>query len=64
MATGHAALLVDLDVRPRAVMQILRHADFAVTMEVYSQVSSTKTRSALKRLGDSLEAAGDGRKAG
>ena len=49
-----ATLLVDLDVHPRVVMQILRHAQFAVTMEIYSQVSSQQTRDALKRLGDSL----------
>ncbi|MEN3359883.1 MAG: hypothetical protein V7637_3865 [Mycobacteriales bacterium] len=36
-------------------MPILRHADFAVTMEVYSQASSKATRKALKRLGKSLD---------
>jgi hypothetical protein len=46
---------VDLDVRPRIAMQILRHADFLITMEVYSQVTSEATRAALKRLGESLE---------
>jgi integrase len=50
-----ASLLVDLDVHPRVAMQILRHADFDITMEVYTQVSSNKTRDALKRLGESLE---------
>lgn len=35
-------------------MQILRHARFSVTMEIYTQVSSKATRDALKRLGDSL----------
>ncbi|HET9256766.1 MAG TPA: site-specific integrase [Pseudonocardiaceae bacterium] len=49
-----ATLLVDLDVHPRQVMQILRHAQIAVTMEIYAQASSKATRSALKRLGDSL----------
>jgi integrase len=49
-----ASLLADLDVHPRVAMQILRHADFAVTMEVYTQVSSKQTREALKRLGESL----------
>jgi hypothetical protein len=34
------SLLVDLDVHPREVMQILRHAQIAVTMEVYAQASS------------------------
>lgn len=50
-----ASLLVDLDVHPRVAMQILRHADFSITMEVYSKVSSKTTRDALKRLGDSLD---------
>jgi len=36
-------------------MQIRRHADFKVTMEIYTQVSSKQTRKALKRLGKSLE---------
>ena len=50
-----ASLLVDLDVHPRVAMQILRHADFSITMEVYSKVSPASTREALKRLGESLE---------
>ncbi len=50
-----ATLLVDLDVHPREVMQILRHAQIAVTMEIYAQASSKATRAALKRLGDSLD---------
>ncbi|OON30111.1 replication initiator [Micromonospora sp. DH13] len=49
-----ATLLADLDVHPRVAMQILRHARFSVTMEIYTQVSSTATREALKRLGESL----------
>jgi integrase len=49
-----ATLLVDLDVHPRQVMQILRHAQIAVTMEIYAQASSRATRTALKQLGDSL----------
>lgn len=50
-----ATLLADLDVHPRVAMQILRHADFEITMEIYTQVSSKQTRDALKRLGESLE---------
>ena len=50
-----ATLLVDLDVHPREVMRILRHAQIAVTMEIYAQASSKATRTALKRLGDSLD---------
>ena len=36
-------------------MQILRHAQFALTMEIYTLASSTATRDALKRFGDSLD---------
>jgi integrase len=50
-----ATLLADLDVHPRVAMQILRHADFAITMEIYTHVSSEQTRDALKRLSDSLD---------
>lgn len=50
-----ATLLVDLDVHPRVVMQILRHAQISVTMEIYSQVTSRQTREALRRLSESLD---------
>jgi integrase len=46
-----ASLLVALDVHPRVAMAILRHSKIAVTMEIYSQVSSAATREALRRLG-------------
>jgi hypothetical protein len=36
-------------------MQILRHAQFSITMEIYTLVSSKATRQALKRLGESLD---------
>jgi len=36
-------------------MAILRHADFSITMEIYSQVSSKATREALRKLGESLD---------
>ena len=49
-----ATILADLDVHPRVAMQIMRHADFAVTMEVYTQASSASTREALRRLGEAL----------
>lgn len=49
------SLLADLDVHPRVAMRILRHAQFSVTMEVYSLVSDDSTREALRRLGDSLD---------
>ncbi len=50
-----ASLLADLDVHPRVAMQILRHAQFAITMEIYTVVSSAATRDALKRLGQALD---------
>jgi integrase len=50
-----ASLLVALDVHPRVAMQILRHSQIAVTMNVYSEVSSKATRAALKRLGKQLD---------
>ncbi len=50
-----ASLLADLDVHPRVAMQILRHAQFAITMEIYTVVSSAATRDALKRLGRALD---------
>ncbi|MFI6741521.1 tyrosine-type recombinase/integrase [Nonomuraea sp. NPDC050451] len=34
------SLLVALDVHPRVAMQILRHSQIAVTMNIYSEVSS------------------------
>jgi integrase len=48
------SLLADLDVHPRVAMAILRHAQFAITMEIYTQVSDEATRAGLKKLGDSL----------
>jgi integrase len=47
--------LVDLDVHPRVIMQILRHAQIKVTMEIYSQAPSRQTRDALRRLSESLD---------
>ena len=49
-----ASLLVALDVHPRVAMQILRHSQIAVTMNVYSEVSSKETGEALRRLGEHL----------
>jgi hypothetical protein len=39
---------------PGVAMQILRHSQIAMTMEVYSEVPTAKTRNALKRLGRRL----------
>jgi integrase len=49
-----ASLLVAMDVHPRVAMQILRHSRIAVTMNVYSEVSTEDTREALRRLGEPL----------
>ena len=51
-----ASLLADLGVHPRVIMQILRHADMAMTMEIYTEVVSAQTREALERLGEVLAA--------
>lgn len=50
-----ASLLVALDTHPRVIMQILRHSQMAMTMEVYSGIPSDATRRALKRLGEKLD---------
>jgi hypothetical protein len=38
-------------------MRVLRHADQAVTMEIYAKASSEATREAPRRLGESLKMA-------
>lgn len=48
------SILADLDVHPRVAMAILRHAQFAVTMEIYTEVSDAATREGLRKLGDNL----------
>jgi len=48
------SLLADLDVHPRVAMAILRHAQFAITMEIYTEVSVAATRAGLMKLGESL----------
>jgi integrase len=50
-----ASLLVALDVHPRVAMQILRHSQIAVTMNVYSEAPTKETKAALKRLGKRLD---------
>ncbi|QKG27314.1 site-specific integrase [Actinomadura verrucosospora] len=47
-------LLAALDVHPRTAMQILRHSQISITMEVYTEVPTEVTREALKRLGARL----------
>ncbi|TDC78926.1 site-specific integrase [Streptomyces hainanensis] len=48
------SLLAAMDVHPRVAMQILRHSEIAVTMEVYTHVPSKETRRALRKLGKAL----------
>lgn len=55
-----ASLLVELDVHPRVTMQILRHSQIAVSMDIYAQVAPAKTRAALARLGETFVPAEDG----
>jgi integrase len=46
-----------LAVHPRVAIQILGHAQFSLTMKIYTLASSKATRDALKRLGESLDGA-------
>ena len=48
------SLLAALDVHPRTAMQILRHSQISITMEIYTQVPTEVTRDALRRLGERL----------
>ena len=47
-------MLAALDVHPRVAMQILRHSESAITMEIYTEVPSAATRAALRKLGQWL----------
>jgi integrase len=49
-----ATLLVDLEVHPRSIMRILRHADVSMTLEIYSNASLMATLEAQRRLGEPL----------
>lgn len=54
-----ASLLAALDVHPRVAMQILRHSQIAVTMNVYTETYSEDTVRALHRLGDAFDGPND-----
>ena len=45
-----ATLLMDLEVHPRVIMRILRHADVSMTLEIYSNASPMATGEAQRRL--------------
>ena len=49
------SLLAMLEVHPRVAMQILRHSEIALTMEIYTEVPSADTHAALKKLGQWLD---------
>jgi integrase len=52
---AHVRLAARRDGRaPRVAMQVLRHSQIAVTMNVYSEVSTEDTREALRPLGERL----------
>jgi integrase len=59
-----ASLLAALDVHPRIAMQILRHSEIVVTMEVYTHVPTDETRRTLRKLGKLLGGGKVGGKAG
>ncbi|MFE0146229.1 site-specific integrase [Nonomuraea sp. NPDC059007] len=50
-----ASLLAALGVHPRVAMQILRHSQISVTMNVYTQIPTPETRKALKKLNKRLD---------
>ncbi|MFI6228309.1 hypothetical protein ACIBCR_13450 [Micromonospora echinospora] len=50
-----ASPLVALDVYPQVTIQILRHSQFAVTMNIYSEATPAATQTALKRLGEQFD---------
>ena len=47
-------LLLDLDVPPHVVRDIVGHSDIEVTMTIYAHVSLDEKRKALRKLGDAL----------
>ena len=49
-----ATLLAALEVHPRVIMRIRRHADVSMTLEIYSNASPMATREAQRRLGEPL----------
>lgn len=51
-----ASLLAVLGVHPAVAQRILRHAQIATTMDIYTEIPSPEVRDALKRLGDQLDA--------
>jgi integrase len=52
------SLLAALEVHPRVAMQILRHSQIAITMEIYTEAPSAANREALHKLGQWLDGTG------
>lgn len=49
-----ATLLRGLNVHPNIAQRILRHAQVAITLEIYTDATDEATRDALRRLGETL----------
>lgn len=49
-----ATLLRGLNVHPNITQRILRHAQVAITLEIYTDATDEATRDALRRLGETL----------
>jgi hypothetical protein len=49
------SLLADLDIHPRVAMQILRHAQFSITMEIYTQSRRRRPGTYSSIWGESLD---------
>jgi integrase len=43
-----------LNVHPNIAQRILRHAQVAITLEIYTDATDEATRDALRRLGETL----------
>lgn len=50
-----ATLLLDLEVHPKIVQEILGHSEIRVTMEIYSHVLPTMQKGAMSKLNDALQ---------
>jgi hypothetical protein len=48
------AFSASTDVYPRVAIQILRHSKIAITMEIYTEIMSSATCEALRKLSDQL----------
>ncbi|HEY8621014.1 MAG TPA: tyrosine-type recombinase/integrase, partial [Dermatophilaceae bacterium] len=53
-----AMLLVDLEVHPRVIMRILRHADVSMTLEIYANARADGDERSAPQAGGPLRCAG------